>query len=115
MLCLGFLFTTACEKDATVEKQKEQIIGTWKLTSALRNGNPTETLDNFKLEFENDTLLYSNLSGTREEQTYLIKDSYIETKGARINPAYEIIQISDSTLTLKMSLNEVSFDFEFIR
>ena len=95
--------------------QKDQIIGTWTLSNALRNGNPTETLNNFKLEFDNDTLLFSNLSGTREKQFYSIDENFIKTKGARINPEYQIINITDSTLTLKMLMNNLEFDFEFVR
>ena len=109
------LLSISCEKEPGSTAQKDQILGTWTLSNALRNGNPTETLNNFKLEFENDTLLFSNLSGTREEQVYSIDKSLIKTRGARINPEYQILNITDSTLTLKMSMNNLEFDFEFVR
>lgn len=115
LLSIGMLLCISCEKEPNSSVQKDQIIGTWTLSNALRNGNVTETLNNFKLEFENDTLLYSNLSGTREEQFYTIDENFIKTKGARINPEYQIINITDSTLTLKMLMNNLEFDFEFIR
>lgn len=115
LLSIGMLLSISCEKEPSSTAQKDQIIGTWTLSSALRNGNATETLNNFKLEFDNDTLLYSNLSGTREKQLYSIDENFIKTKGARINPEYQIINITDSTLTLKMLMNNLEFDFEFVR
>lgn len=115
LLSLGILLSVSCEKEPSTTAQKDQIIGTWTLSSALRNGNATETLNNFKLEFDNDTLLFSNLSGTREKQFYSIDENFIKTKDARINPEYQIINITDSTLTLKMLMNNLEFDFEFVR
>ena len=115
LLSIGMLLSISCEKEPSSTAQKDQIIGIWTLSSALRNGNATETLNNFKLEFDNDTLLYSNLSGTREKQLYSIDENFIKTKGARINPEYQIINITDSTLTLKMLMNNLEFDFEFVR
>jgi len=115
LLSLGILLSISCEKEPSSVAQKDQMIGTWTLSNALRNGNPTETLNNFKLEFDNDTLLFSNLSGTREKQFYSIDENFIKTKGARINPEYQIINITDSTLTLKMLMNNLEFDFEFVR
>lgn len=115
LLSIGILLSISCEKEPSSTAQKDQIIGTWTLSNALRNGNATETLNNFKLEFDNDTLLFSNLSGTREKQFYSIDENFIKTKGARINPEYQIINITDSTLTLKMLMNNLEFDFEFVR
>ncbi len=115
LLSIGMLLSISCEKEPSSPEQKDQIIGTWTLSNALRNGNTTETLNNFKLEFDNDTLLFSNLSGTREKQLYSIDENFIKTKGARINPEYQIINITDSTLTLKMLMNNLEFDFEFVR
>lgn len=115
LLSIGMLLSISCEKEPSSPEQKDQIIGTWTLSNALRNGNATETLNNFKLEFDNDTLLFSNLSGTREKQLYSIDENFIKTKGARINPEYQIINITDSTLTLKMLMNNLEFDFEFVR
>ena len=115
LLSIGMLLSISCEKEPSSPEKKDQIIGTWTLSNALRNGNTTETLNNFKLEFDNDTLLFSNLSGTREKQLYSIDENFIKTKGARINPEYQIINITDSTLTLKMLMNNLEFDFEFVR
>ncbi|MDG1295724.1 MAG: hypothetical protein P8P48_01200 [Saprospiraceae bacterium] len=115
LLSIGMLLSVSCEKEPSTTAQKDQIIGTWTLSNALRNGNTTETLNNFKLEFDNDTLLFSNLSGTREKQLYSIDENFIKTKGARINPEYQIINLTDSTLTLKMLMNNLEFDFEFVR
>ena len=114
-VCISLLTLGSCEKEPSTEELSNQLLGSWTLQSAQRNGQSTETLNNFKLEFENDTLLFSNLSGSREQQTYSVDKSIIQTKGARMNPEYQIIQISDSTLTLKMYFNDYEFDFEFIK
>lgn len=114
-VCISQLTLISCEKESGTEELSNQLLGTWTLQSAQRNGQSTETLNNFKLEFENDTLLFSNLSGSREQQTYSVDKGIIQTKGARMNPEYQILQISDSILTLKMYFNDYEFDFEFIR
>jgi hypothetical protein len=115
LISISALLFTSCEKETETTAQKDLLLGTWNLSTAFRDGKETETLDNFKLEFENDTLLYSNLTGTREEQKYTVSKNTIKTQGARLNPEYEIVNITDSTLTLKMLYNEVSFDFELVR
>lgn len=115
LMCSSLLTLSSCEKEPGNEELSNQLLGTWNLKSAQRNGQSTETLNNFKLEFENDTLLFSNLSGSREQQTYSVDNSIIQTEGARMNPEYQILQISDSTLTLKMYFNDFEFDFEFVK
>lgn len=115
ILTISLLTLNSCEKEPGNEELENQLLGTWTLEGAQRNGQSTETLNNFRLEFENDTLLFSNLSGSREQQTYSVDENIIQTKGARMNPEYQIIQISDSTLTLKMYFNDYEFDFEFIK
>lgn len=115
IVCISLLTLNSCEKEPGNDELSNRLLGTWTLESAQRNGQSTETLNNFKLEFENDTLLFSNLSGSREQQIYSVDKGIIQTKGARMNPEYQILQISDSTLTLKMYFNDYEFDFEFIK
>jgi hypothetical protein len=109
------LFSGCQQESGNKNDTASMLLGAWKLTSATRNGNVTETLDNLKLEFINDTLLYSNLSSSREEQTYKLENLTISTEGARINPAYKIVSITDSTLQLQMILNDYQFEFSFVQ
>ena len=109
------LFSACQQESGNDNDTASMLLGVWKLKSATRNGNVTETLDNLKLEFINDTLLYSNLSNSREEQTYKLENLTISTEGARINPAYKIVSITDSTLQLQMILNDYQFEFYFVQ
>lgn len=116
LISIVVILFSACQQESGNENDTaEMLLGAWKLQSATRNGNVTETLDNLKLEFINDTLLYSNLSSSREEQTYKLENLTISTTGARINPDYKIVSISDSTLQLQMILNDYQFEFDFIQ
>lgn len=116
LISIVVILFSACQQESGNENDTaEMLLGVWKLQSATRNGNVTETLDNLKLEFINDTLLYSNLSSSREEQTYKLENLTISTKGARINPDYKIVSISDSTLQLQMILNDYQFEFDFVQ
>ena len=109
------LFSACQQESGNDNDTASMLLGVWKLKSATRNGNVTETLDNLKLEFINDTLLYSNLSSSREEQTYKLENLTISTEGARINPDYKIVSITDSTLQLRMILNDYQFEFDFVQ
>ena len=109
------LFSACQQESGNDNDTASMLLGVWKLKSATRNGNVTETLDNLKLEFINDTLLYSNLSSSREEQTYKLENLTISTTGARINPDYKIVSITDSTLQLRMILNDYQFEFDFVQ
>lgn len=116
LFSLVVMLFSACQKESGNDNDTaSMLLGVWKLKSATRNGNVTETLDNLKLEFINDTLLYSNLSSSREEQTYKLENLTISTEGARINPAYKIVSITDSTLQLQMILNDYQFEFYFVQ
>ena len=116
LFSLVVMLFSACQQESGNDNDTaSMLLGVWKLKSATRNGNVTETLDNLKLEFINDTLLYSNLSSSREEQTYKLENLTISTEGARINPAYKIVSITDSTLQLQMILNDYQFEFYFVQ
>ena len=116
LFSLVVMLFSACQNESGNDNDTaSMLLGVWKLKSATRNGNVTETLDNLKLEFINDTLLYSNLSSSREEQTYKLENLTISTEGARINPDYKIVSITDSTLQLRMILNDYQFEFDFVQ
>jgi len=117
-IIVPFFFLTllfACQEEANDDQSKTTIIGIWDLEKASRNGKPTETLNNMRMEFVSQDSMFSNLQGSRERQSYYIEDNTIFPSGARMNPEYKIITLNDSLLKLQMVIKDIPFDLEFKR
>lgn len=117
-IIVPFFFLTllfSCQEEANDDQSKATIIGIWDLEKANRNGKPTETLNNMRMEFVSQDSMFSNLQGSRERQSYYIEDNTIFPSGARMNPEYKIITLNDSLLKLQMVIKDIPFDLEFKR
>jgi hypothetical protein len=113
-----FLGLQACQNDtaeANVQNLEEQLVGNWEIVEAIRNGQPTSTLNTLYMQFSKDGRLVSNLGGAREEATYELKGQTISQQGNRLSVDYTVESVNDSILVLKMTMRDTPFRFTFKR
>jgi hypothetical protein len=102
----SFLFFCCKQQDKITD---QDIIGTWEVYEALRNGKPTKTLEAATIQFKDDKSVLSNVLPDQAPLKYQLKDRNLLIKG---NESYDLYieQIALDTLILsgKMSI----FDME---
>ena len=107
------LMISACAKDNEMETLQEQLKGKWTLESAKRNNQETFTLAGAELEFVDQQILISNLSGSRERLNYTLEGQSIVTKGSRMSQELVISSLTDSILNIQVDLGKFIFDLRF--
>ena len=107
------LMISACAKDNEMETLQEQLKGKWTLESAQRNNQETFTLAGAELEFVDQQILISNLSGSRERLNYTLEGQSIVTKGSRMSQELVISSLTDSILNIQVDLGKFIFDLRF--
>ena len=104
------IFLTSCKEETSPEFV--DIVGKWEVYNALRNNQPTSTLQNAYFEFVNDSVMKTNILGTEMESAYEFgpKDKSIRQYS---NPLieYQIRDFSQDTLKLAAKIREYSFQF----
>ena len=115
LLLVGF---SSCNPDTQAQTEDkpikvnvaEKIPFHWESTSALRNGKATASLEGLFFDFSAPGFLTTNLMGTKQTAPCQIKDNMIHQLGD--NPiVYEIADMSDAKMVLKMTMNETPFQF----
>jgi hypothetical protein len=97
------------------EQAKIQLPGRWQIISALRDGNPTETMNGAVFEFGQDGKMLTNLPiGAEVPMPYTLEKMTI-TQQSNEPVTYTIAEISDSTLVLQMTLRGIPFELQLRR
>ena len=118
LFVLAFLVTfflfSSCKEDTL--GSKVDIKGRWEVYNALRNNQPTSTLQNAYFEFVNDSVMKTNILGSEIESAYEFgpQKKSIRQYG---NPLieYQIREISEDSMKLSAKIREYSFQFFLAR
>jgi hypothetical protein len=86
--------------------------GRWEIQNAYRNGQPTQTLEGLFFEFTEAGIMKTNLPISAENAGYELDDGIIRQIDADEPLQFEILSITDSTLTLGSEIRD--FDFRFV-
>lgn len=105
----AILLLTNCSDAETneVDYDREWVEGSWKIQSALRNGNPTTTLDGSEFVFENE-VFSTNFTGTLQSGTYTLSADTIYT-GVKIPEIFIVEEIDSQIMMLRTLISGHSF------
>lgn len=108
-----FLFS-ACSTAPSFDNK--QLIGTWEITEATRNGKKTGSLANSFFTFNENGTMETNLSLTGEivKGNYLIEGTNIKETGAN-NLTYKIEALNPEQLDLAFNLRDMDFKISMQR
>jgi hypothetical protein len=99
----------SCNSEVVV-KNKAMLTGRWELYKALRNQKATETLDGTYFTFSDAGKMATNLPvGPEGECDFELSANQIKQKSAK-PLTYNIVELSDSTLTLSIELRGMPFE-----
>ncbi|MCC7244072.1 MAG: hypothetical protein IT269_00215 [Saprospiraceae bacterium] len=117
ILCLvPIALLTACDNEAEKNQQrKEWLSGHWELQEAMRNDKPTLTLSGTFFDFGADGQMTTNLPLSEQDSTvttYELTPKTIQQQGD-FPLTYEIIQLSQTDLSLKTEIQGMVFNLKF--
>ena len=111
-LASGLLFA-ACEDNKPDYSQL--LPGYWTLSTAERNGEPTQTLEGTWFEFTDDQRVMTNMPvGSSDGYPFELVDKKIHQKSP-MEIVYKIQDISENSLTLKLEARGMEFLLSFDR
>ncbi len=108
------LVLSSCGEPAEQDDQS-LLLGKWVINQALRNGQPTESLDELYFEFYDDGQMNTNLTGEAQSGVYQLEEGVIMQRESGIDADYRIEEINDSLLVLSTMLRDHSFRFQLRR
>jgi hypothetical protein len=109
-ILLIVLLFLSCKEDVT--SNDTSIIGKWEVYDALRNNQPTSTLQNAYFEFVNDSIMKTNILGKEMESPYEFGPKKKSIRQYSI-PLMEF-QIRDQTQdTIKLVAKIQDYSFQF--
>lgn len=117
-LSLSLALLTACGPDTSIDQETQnQLIGKWELQKAYRNGEVAESLDELFFEFTEVGEMRTNILGSTTQADYLFEgEKIVQTatdNGMEI--AYDVAEITDTSLILTTSLRRYNFKFDLRR
>ena len=96
---------TGCLSDnGELELNEENLQGAWEITSALRDGQPTETLQGGYFTFH-QSFLRTNIFGTEEESEFSIQKRIIAHETSFGPMQYEVRTFNDTLLELQTEVD----------
>ena len=104
------LLTYPCQ--AEPDNAELLLQGRWEIQNAYRNGQPTRTLEGLFFEFTKAGIMKTNLPISAENAAYEMDDGTIRQIDVDEPLQFEILSITDSTLTLGSEIRD--FDFRFV-
>ena len=108
-LLMGIL---ACGSEPQEEESPNQLLGRWDIRQAMRNGQPTESLDDLYFEFFQDGKMSTNLNnGTIENASYEVEGNTIRQRESQFPVDYTIEEVNDSILVLSTEIRNYKFKF----
>lgn len=113
LLVLSLSLTLACNE---VEVQDtDLILGRWDLQEGLRDGRPTESLDELYFEFFEEGKMLSNITGATVEGSYEIDGDQLEQRGGPMEVDYTIQTLNDTMLLLTAQIHNRKFELQLAR
>ena len=100
---------------STQKNEADLLLGKWVLQEALRNGKPTESLDELYFEFYEDGQMNTNLAGEDQTGVYELEGGVIRQRETGMDVDYQLLELSDSALVLSTQLRDFSFRFTLRR
>ncbi|MFT6148470.1 MAG: hypothetical protein ACJAUH_001152 [Saprospiraceae bacterium] len=124
-LCLTCLSIYACKKSEPAEQEQQQIsqenidtqnlIGTWKVIDAEKNGEKLNSIEDAIFDFKNDFTLTINskFPGINKDEptSYKLNDLTISKVG-RYELDFEIMDLTANTMVLEAKIQGIDFKFE---
>ena len=110
---LIFLLTLGCMNN---EMSQEEIIGAWEISSAERNGKPTETLNGAYFEFAEDNTMSTNLLGREESSSYEFDGANKEIiQQGEASLRFKVLDCQQNNLSIETSIREIPFKLQLSR
>lgn len=108
-----FVLLSACEEESKIDKRS--LEGRWEIVKGLRNHTETETLSGTYFLFEGNGKMMTNLPVGPEELTdyEFVKDKIHQKSSPVVE--YQILELTDTTLTLGLELRGMQFEMHFRR
>ena len=111
-LALSVLFLN-CQSATSVAPSQEELTGKWEMTSAKRDGLPTETLMGSYFTFNNDGTGRSNFFTSEDKAvTYDIKGDIIRFDDNELYD-FKVLSINGDHLQLQVNIKDIIFDMHF--
>lgn len=116
LVFLSVFIWLGCNSDTAIEKENtmEELSGNWSLVSALRNGDPTESLDRAKINFINPDTLQSNLFDQDMKTPYVYDDAQLIVKGQKTY-TFDVRNSGLDTLYLEGTVGNSELEMQFLR
>ncbi|HMQ62558.1 MAG TPA: hypothetical protein PKE06_17905 [Flavilitoribacter sp.] len=103
------ILAAGCGSEAK-ELDAADLIGRWDVREALRNGQPTGTLDQLYFEFFEDGTMRTNLPNM-ESATYVVEGNLIKQRESPIQTDYTIESLTDTAMVLTTTISNYPFRF----
>ncbi len=108
-----FALLTACEEESKIDKRS--LEGRWEIVKGLRNQRETETLSGTYFLFEKNGKMMTNLPVGPEVLTdFEFAKDKIHQKSSPV-VEYQILELTDTSLTLGLELRGMQFEMHFRR
>jgi hypothetical protein len=93
----------------------QDIEGNWTLIRAMRNGKPTQTLENVFFEFNPENRMMTNLLGIENTFDIVYKYPVIEIKNGSDLEELTVKKMEEDTLHLELRIINYKYDFYLMR
>lgn len=107
------LFLMACQDDRA-KISTQDLLGKFEIIEAKRNGEVTRLLSGGYFEFQNDTIMSTNIKGDTIKHLYQLKGHNLSTSGK--DPMdFKLRMHSKDTIILKSKIGKSDFEFLTIK
>lgn len=96
----------ACGSDA--ETTNQDLIGSWKVSGAKRNGKVTQTLNGAWFRFKESGSLVTNITGSIDSAAYELIDMQVHHHGTE-NAVYRIVSLDGQNMEVAVELRGMAF------
>ena len=108
-ICLLFLFS--CQESSD---DSNSLRGRWGIDFAERNGKPTLTLEDAFIEFQNDSILTTNILRKKINSPYKLENKQI-IQSVPMEIIYDIAELKKDSLVLLTTIRGYKFKFSLSR
>lgn len=108
------VFSLVASCSSGIKSDSNNLLGRWRVESALRDGQLTETLTEAFFDFRPDGTFTSNINRSEIEYDYVFEDDVILQSGP-MNVEYKILKYQPDTMILGAMIRNYDFKFLLIR
>lgn len=112
LILSSMMIFSACTEEREVGV--DDLIGTWEVKAAERNGRATETLNGALFEFRTDGSMMTNISGEEDEGSFTFENGQIRHNGA-LAADYQIREFETDSMSLNVILHQMHFALDLRR